>query len=171
MRPVHINSDHSSKKYLENKHILQSLHTSLSALRRTPWKAVYETMMKKHVELCDDIQDHLFTRDGLHIYRSICLPAEPNTFKATILFLFDLAEDKVIRTAQNIQINIVDTDPLLITSDQYLLRHLDHELPGTSERAFLWEAYRAVIEILHKTGKFDTLLRSACERVIRCYNL
>ncbi len=51
---------------------LEQLHSVLSVKRKGIWTKVYESLMKRHLELCVDLKDHLTAKDGLHQYRNLC---------------------------------------------------------------------------------------------------
>lgn len=67
-----INSAVGSNAEKEKRLALEQLHSVLSVKRKGIWTKVYESLMKRHLELCVDLKDHLTAKDGLHQYRNLC---------------------------------------------------------------------------------------------------
>jgi hypothetical protein len=55
----------------EKQFALEQLHNIISSSKRKQWQKVYESIMKKHLELCVDLKDHRTAKDGLHQYRNM----------------------------------------------------------------------------------------------------
>ena len=51
---------------------LDQLHSIICIKRKGLWNKSYEELMKRHIELCVDLKDHLTAKDGLHQYRNLC---------------------------------------------------------------------------------------------------
>ncbi len=51
---------------------LDQLHAIIGVKKKGVWNKSYEQLMKKHLELCVDLKDHLTAKDGLHQYRNQC---------------------------------------------------------------------------------------------------
>lgn len=56
----------------EKRIALEQLHSVLSVKRKGTWTKAHEGLMKRHLELCIDLKDHLTAKDGLHQYRNLC---------------------------------------------------------------------------------------------------
>lgn len=56
----------------EKQFALEQLHNIIAGSRKKQWHKVYESLMKRHVELCVDLKDHRYAKDGLHQYRNLC---------------------------------------------------------------------------------------------------
>lgn len=80
-----INSAVGSSAEKEKRMALEQLHSVLSVKRKGIWTKTYEALMKKHLELCVDLKDHLTAKDGLHQYRNLC-----QTVRAFLFVLFVL---------------------------------------------------------------------------------
>lgn len=65
---------------------LEQLHSVLSVKRKGIWTKTYEALMKKHLELCVDLKDHLTAKDGLHQYRNLCQTVSYLLYVHTFLF-------------------------------------------------------------------------------------
>lgn len=58
----------------EKRMALEQIHTAIGVKKRPAWnKASYENLMRKHIELCVDLKDHITAKDGLHQYRNLCI--------------------------------------------------------------------------------------------------
>jgi translation initiation factor 3 subunit A len=44
----------------------------MSVKRKGTWTKGHEVLMKRHLELCVDLKDHMTAKDGLHQYRNLC---------------------------------------------------------------------------------------------------
>ena len=51
---------------------LDQLHAIICVKRKGVWTKSFELLMRRHVELCVDLKDHLTMKDGLHQYRNLC---------------------------------------------------------------------------------------------------
>lgn len=68
-----INSAVGSNADKEKRIALEQLHNVIAGTkRRGVWTKIYESLMKRHLELCVDLKDHITAKDGLHQYRNLC---------------------------------------------------------------------------------------------------
>lgn len=67
-----INSAVGSNADREKGVALDQLHAIICVKRKGVWTKAYETLMKRHIELCVDLKDHMTAKDGLHQYRNLC---------------------------------------------------------------------------------------------------
>jgi hypothetical protein len=52
---------------------LDTLHSFITVRKKlSSWSKVYETLMKRHLELCIDLKNPHYAKDGLHQYRNLC---------------------------------------------------------------------------------------------------
>ena len=57
----------------EKRLALELLHSVIGAKRKAAtFNKIFESLMKRHIELCVDLKDHLTAKDGLHQYRNLC---------------------------------------------------------------------------------------------------
>lgn len=57
----------------EKKWALEILHTFIAMKKKvSTWSKNYEVLMKRHLELCIDLKNPHFAKDGLHQYRNLC---------------------------------------------------------------------------------------------------
>jgi translation initiation factor 3 subunit A len=52
---------------------LEQIHAVIGVKKKGAWTKMYEQLMKRHIELCVDLKDHLTAKDGLHQYRNLCI--------------------------------------------------------------------------------------------------
>jgi len=160
---------------------LEQLHSviSNSAKRKGQvWTKSFEAIIKFHLELCVDLKDYRTAKDGLHQYRNLCQAVDPNSLEIAILHLMDLAEtrtaaakQKADRVALAAAAKISDLD-VEETPESIMLSGMTEE--GTKERTdrevvvpwlrFLWEIYRAVLELLYKNAKLEKVYHKTCEK-------
>lgn len=160
---------------------LEQLHSviSNSAKRKGQiWNKSFEAIIKFHLELCVDLKDYRTAKDGLHQYRNLCQAIDPNSLEIAILHLMDLAETKAAaakqkadRVALAAAEKISDLD-IEETPESIMLSGMTEE--GTKERTdrevvvpwlrFLWEIYRAVLELLYKNAKLEKVYHKTCEK-------
>eukprot|EP01040_Poterioochromonas_malhamensis_P020066 gene20066-23879_t len=63
-----INSAVGANADKEKRIALDTLHQFICVKRKNAWTKSYEPLMKRHLELCVDLKDHLTAKDGLHQY-------------------------------------------------------------------------------------------------------
>lgn len=165
----------------EKKFALEQLHNIVSGAKRKTWQKVYEPIMKRHLELCVDLKDHRIAKDGLHQYRNMCQNVEPASLENVIIHLMDLAEsratqarDKANKVALAAAAKISDLDQEE-TPESIMLSTMTEE--GTKDRTdrevvvpwlkFLWETYRAILELLHKNAKLERVYHRTCEKAFK----
>lgn len=69
-----INSAVGESSDKEKRMALDQLHTFISTKKhKVTWNKSFESVMKRHLELCVDLKDHLTAKDGLHQYRNLCV--------------------------------------------------------------------------------------------------
>jgi translation initiation factor 3 subunit A len=68
-----INSAVGNNADKEKRLALELLHSVIGAKRKAAtFNKIFESLMKRHIELCVDLKDHLTAKDGLHQYRNLC---------------------------------------------------------------------------------------------------
>jgi translation initiation factor 3 subunit A len=176
-----INSAVGSSADKEKRMALEQLHSIIAIKKKNVWTKVYENLMKRHIELCVDLKDNTTAKDGLHQYRNLCILVDPNSLETIIMYLLDLAEaratgarqkaDKVTVAAAN---RVADLDQAE-SPESIMLSSMTVE--GAKERTdrevvipwlrFLWESYRAVLELLYRLPKLERVYHKACERAFK----
>ena len=67
-----INSAVGNNADKEKRIALEQLHNAITSRKKGTWNKIYESLMKRHLELCVDLKDHHTAKDGLHQYRNLC---------------------------------------------------------------------------------------------------
>ncbi|CAM9470963.1 unnamed protein product, partial [Ectocarpus fasciculatus] len=165
----------------EKKFGLEQLHNVVSNSKRKQWQKIYEQVMVRHLELCVDLKDARLAKDGLHQYRNMVVNLDPQSLEVVIVHLVDLAEARASaakKRADNVALaaaaKISDLDQEE-TPESLMLSTMTED--GAKERTdkevvvpwvkFLWEVYRAVLELLHKNAKLDKVYHKTCEKAFR----
>mgnify|MGYP003386285636 CR=1 FL=1 len=176
-----INSSTSKNADKEKQIALDQLHNMFANSKRKQFQKIYEDIMKRHLELCVDLRDNRLAKDGLHQYRNMALNADPNSLETVILHLLDLAEKRAavarqkadsVALAAAAKISDLDQEE---TPESIMLSSMTEE--GARDRTdrevvvpwlkFLWETYRAVLELVSRTPKMERVYHKACERAFK----
>ncbi|CAE7420348.1 TIF3A1, partial [Symbiodinium microadriaticum] len=148
---------------------------------RKQWqKSLFEPIVKRHLELCVDLKDHRTAKDGLHQYRNMVQSVDPSSLETIILYLMDLAETRAndarkksnkVALAAAAKISDLDQEE---TPESIMLSTMT--VDGVKDRTdrevvvpwlkFLWETYRAILELLHKNAKLDKVYLKTCEKAL-----
>jgi translation initiation factor 3 subunit A len=159
---------------------LTLLHDVLSSRRHRTWSTVYEQIMIAYLNLCLKLHRAREAKDGLHQYRNLTQSQAPGSLEKVIRYLLEKAEDQCNRAKatadaaaaaaseiptpmsvldddedgegesgigpQAILLSSMTTDPAKNQRDSLLL------LPSLK---FLWEIYRAILDILRSNSKLE----------------
>eukprot|EP01038_Epipyxis_sp_PR26KG_P009766 gene9766-13137_t len=176
-----INSAVGNNAEKEKKYALEQLHLVIVVKKKNVWSKVYEQLMKRYIELCVDLKDHLTAKDGLHQYRNLCQSVDPNSLEIVIVYLMDLAEaraaaarQKADKVALAAAARVSDLDQEE-TPESIMLSSMTEE--GSKDRTdrevvvpwlkFLWESYRAILELLYKIPKLEKVYHKTCEKAFK----
>eukprot|EP00566_Odontella_aurita_P003040 CAMPEP_0113553088 /NCGR_PEP_ID=MMETSP0015_2-20120614/15421_1 /TAXON_ID=2838 /ORGANISM="Odontella" /LENGTH=1029 /DNA_ID=CAMNT_0000454123 /DNA_START=285 /DNA_END=3370 /DNA_ORIENTATION=- /assembly_acc=CAM_ASM_000160 len=163
---------------------LSLLHEVLSSRRHRTWSPTYEKIMIAYLDLCMELNRSREAKDGLHQYRNLSQSQAPGSLEVVIRHLIDKAEracseakaaadakvaagsaspasaaedsaalevddlDTGAGTGSSLLLTTVSADPLRTQTDHGIL------LPRLR---FLWESYRAVLDILRSNSKLERL--------------
>lgn len=163
---------------------LTLLHDVLSSRRHRTWSPAYEQIMVAYLDLCLKLHRAREAKDGLHQYRNLAQSQAPGSLEKVIRYLLEKAEDQCSRAKaaadaaataasethtplsvlddptdedgegegeggigpQAILLSSMSTDPAKNQRDSLML------LPSLK---FLWEIYRAVLDILRSNSKLE----------------
>jgi hypothetical protein len=161
---------------------LTLLHDVLSSRRHRTWSPAYEQIMIAYLDLCLKLHRAREAKDGLHQYRNLAQSQAPGSLEKVIRYLLERAEDQCSRAKaaadaaataasetpaplsvldeaadeegegeggigpQAILLSSMSTDPAKNQRDSLML------LPSLK---FLWEIYRAVLDILRSNSKLE----------------
>jgi translation initiation factor 3 subunit A len=162
---------------------LELLHDVLSSRRHRTWSPVYEQIMMTYLDLCLTGHKSRECKDGLHQYRNLSQSQAPGSLEKVILYLLTKAEtacteakafvdaeqlaeagvededgDGFGASPQAILLSTMSTDPAKSQRDSALL------LPSLK---FLWEIYRAVLDILRSNSKLEHVYHAAAQGALR----
>ena len=164
---------------------LELLHDVLSSRRHRTWSPVYEQIMITYLDLC--LQGHRSreAKDGLHQYRNLSQSQAPGSLEKVILYLLNKAETACTQAKASVD---AETDPLdsavdpeddeggFGTSPQAILLSTMSTDPAKTQRdsalllpalKFLWETYRAVLDILRSNSKLEHVYHTAAQAALR----
>ncbi|KAL3945639.1 MAG: hypothetical protein SGBAC_000295 [Bacillariaceae sp.] len=162
---------------------LELLHEVLSSRRHRTWSPAYEQIMIAYLNLCLKLHKAREAKDGLHQYRNLAQSQAPGSLEKVIRYLVERAEEqctkaKAAATAlsesqpstlessldedgiapQAVLLSSMSTDPAKNQRDSTLV------LPSLK---FLWEIYRAVLDILRSNSKLEHVYHSAAVGALR----
>jgi translation initiation factor 3 subunit A len=168
---------------------LSLLHEVLLARKYKTWSPVYESIMLYYLDVCIGAspQRSREVKDGLHQYRNMAQITAPNSLEKVVLYLVGkserLVEECVRRSKEEKDADVGTADVGMMggdeqTGESVLLATIatDYESNLTSGRAtvlpalrFLWEVYRAVLDILRTNSRLlGTYHSVACKALEFC---
>lgn len=165
----------------EKRIALELLHGAISNKKRGVWSKAYEGLMRRHVELSVDLKDHTTAKDGMHQYRNLCVNADPSSLESNILYLIELGERKLgdakRRSNQaSFAASALSADLEQEESPESLVLSSMTE-DGTNDRThremvvpwlkFVWEIYRAAVELLSRIPKLDKTYHDISRRAFQ----
>ena len=167
----------------EKRTALEHLHSYISVKRSrsVQWNKVNESLMKRHVELCVDLRDDRTAKDGLHQYRNLSQQMDPNSLEIVVLYLIELAEARALSAkskADSVALaaaaKIQDLDQEESPESIMLSSMTDEGSRDRTDREvvvpwlkFLWEIYRAILELLYKNAKLEKVYHLAATRAFK----
>lgn len=152
---------------------LEILHDVLSSRRHRTWSPVYEQIMIAYLDLCLKLHKAREAKDGLHQYRNMTQSQAPGSLEKVIRYLLEKAEDKCNRAKAQVDAAADESTPLSALDEddadegigpQALLLSSMTSDPAKSQRdsllllpslKFLWEIYRAILDILRSNSKLE----------------
>jgi len=170
---------------------LALLHDVLSSRRHRTWSPAFEQIMIAYIDLCLKLHRSREAKDGLHQYRNLSQSQAPGSLEKVIRYLMEKAERQcteakafvdaetlaseaeeedgdggdgsggggfVGASPQAILLSTMSTDPAKSQRDSALL------LPSLK---FLWETYRAVLDILRSNSKLEHVYHAAAQGALR----
>ncbi|EDQ87212.1 uncharacterized protein MONBRDRAFT_33388 [Monosiga brevicollis MX1] len=162
---------------------LETLHDLLnSSKHKKQWTAVHEEIMIKFLDLCMQLKRAPEAKDGLYQFKIVTGTSAVNSLEKVVRYYLKTAEDKVaeawqqsqLRDATNVNDEIDDLEEAQ-TPEQVLLAAVSAD--GETERAnrvqlmpwlrYLWEAYRAVLELLRHHSKMEHAYHATARQAMR----
>mmetsp|Transcript_21797 Transcript_21797/g.43659 ORF Transcript_21797/g.43659 Transcript_21797/m.43659 type:complete len:972 (+) Transcript_21797:39-2954(+) len=169
---------------------LALLHEILSSRRHKTWSPTYEKIIILYLDLCLQLGRSREAKDGLHQYRNLSQSQAPGSLEAVIRHLIEASEKKCREAKEaadkgespkpeekgegeeataddddadfyegsHLLLSTMSTDPEKAQRDTAVL------LPALK---FLWEVYRAVLDILKSNSKLERLYHGAAVAALR----
>ena len=167
---------------------LSLLHEVLSSRRHRTWSPAYEQIMIAYLNLCLKLHKAREAKDGLHQYRNLAQSQAPGSLEKVIRYLLEKAEEQCSKAKaaadaaaifdttatssvlddeldgddgigpQAILLSSMSTDPAKNQRDSLLV------LPSLK---FLWEIYRAVLDILRSNSKLEHVYHASAIGALR----
>ncbi|KAI4973602.1 hypothetical protein ZWY2020_041383 [Hordeum vulgare] len=148
---------------------LQALHDLITSRRYKSWQKPLEKIMMKYVELCVDLRQGRFAKDGLIQYRIVCQQVNVSSLEEVIKHFMQLSNEKAEEARNQAQaledaLDVVDLEADKRPEDLMLSYVRGEKGKDRSDREFvtpwfkfLWETYRTVLEILRNNSKLEAL--------------
>jgi translation initiation factor 3 subunit A len=162
---------------------LELLHEVLGSRRHRTWSPAYEQIMITYLNLCLKLHKAREAKDGLHQYRNLAQSQAPGSLEKVIRYLLEKAEDKCAKAKaaaavisesqpstmegsldedgiapQAVLLSSMSTDPAKNQRDSKMV------LPSLK---FLWEIYRAVLDILRSNSKLEHVYHFAATGALK----
>lgn len=167
----------------QNDAALTLLHDVLSSRRHRTWSPTYEQIMVAYLNLCLKLHKAREAKDGLHQYRNLAQSQAPGSLEKVIRYLLDQAEaqcrtakeaaDAVAAddttTSMTSMLSIDGEEDAGVGPQAVLLSSMSTD-PAKNQRdtlmvlpslKFLWEIYRAVLDILRSNSKLEHVYHAA----------
>lgn len=159
------------------------LHEVLSSRRHRTWSPAYEQIMIAYLNLCLKLHKAREAKDGLHQYRNLAQSQAPGSLEKVIRYLLVKAEDQCSKAKAAAAV-ISESQPSTMESSldedgiapQAILLSSMSTDPAKNQRdskmvlpslKFLWEIYRAVLDILRSNSKLEHVYHFAATGALR----
>jgi len=162
----------------------------LSSRRHRTWSPAFEQIMITYVDLCLRLSRSREAKDGLQQYRNLAQSQAPGSLEKVIRYLMEKAEKKcsdakasvdaetlaAAAAAEGIAGEDDAADSGFGASPQAILLSTMSTDPAKSQRdsallmpslKFLWETYRAVLDILRSNSKLEHVYHAAAQGALR----
>ncbi len=158
---------------------LEMLHSVFSNRKYKQWQPAYETLMIRYLDLCIELKKHREAKDGLHQYRNMTQLQMPSSLEIIVNHLLKESELRAVKAKAeaNAMSTAVEGGVLLVgdleaesTPEGIMLSTMtDASGRERTDREvvipwlkFLWEAYRAVLDILKTNSKLENTYHNTC---------
>lgn len=159
---------------------LSLLHEVLSGPRRQrTWSPSFEQIVMAYLDLCLKLFKSREAKDGLHQYRNLSQTQAPGSLEKVIRYLLSKAEAQC--TAAQAAVDqatlqqTTDTEEELGATPEAILLSTIAMDPAKSQRdsalllptlKFLWETYRAILDILRSSSKLEHVYHHAAQNAL-----
>jgi translation initiation factor 3 subunit A len=162
---------------------LSLLHEILSSRRHRTWSPAYEQIMMTYIDLCLKLGKSRDVKDGLHQYRNLSQSQAPGSLEKVLRYLMEKAETQCTEAKANVDAETLaahtveedDGEGFGVSPQSILLSTMSTD-PAKSQRdstlllpslKFLWETYRAVLDILRSNSKLEHVYHVAAQNALR----
>jgi len=172
---------------------LSTLHEVLSSRRKSNWSPTYEKIMITYIDLCLTLNKPREAKDGLHQYRNLTQTQAPGSLENVIKYLVEQSEMRCKEAKEKIESEEAETKadvpnmendldasgddvPTLdLDSNNMLLLSTMTADPAQNQKEsmlllpkikFLWETYRAVLDILKSNSNLEALYHATTIRAL-----
>ena len=156
---------------------LSILHDTISNRRNRTWSLTYEQIMITYIDLCLSLNKSFEAKDGLHQYRNLSQSQAPGSLEKVVKYLIEQSETacREAKEATSGDIPVADLDDSTPDADNMMLLSTMTADPAQVQREsmvllpkikFLWESYRAVLDILKSNSKLERLYHSTAIRAL-----
>lgn len=176
---------------------LALLHEILSSRKHKTWSTTYEKIIIFYLDLCLELNRAREAKDGLHQYRNLSQSQAPGSLEGVIRHLIEKAEKKCkdakdavergempkpsVASEEEVKEETTTADDeddidLYDGNPQTILLSTVSADPEKAQREtlilfpalkFLWEVYRAVLDILKSNSKLERLYHGAAVSALR----
>ncbi|KAJ1695403.1 hypothetical protein LUZ63_012101 [Rhynchospora breviuscula] len=160
---------------------LQALHDLLTSKRYRTWQKALEKIMFKYVELCVDMRNSRFAKDGLIQYRIVCQQVNVSSLEEVIKHFMHLSTERAEQAHSQVEAleEALDVDDLEMDKrpEDLMLSYVSGSAEKGKDRSdrelvapwfkFLWETYRTVLEILRNNSKLEALYAMTAHRAFQ----
>jgi len=168
---------------------LALLHDVLGSRRHRTWSPTYESIMITYLNLCLQLSKSREAKDGLHQYRNLSQSQAPGSLEKVIRYVMEQAEMKCAKAKANADaiasLNLTSTattadldgeDGAPVASPDSILLSTMSADPQKTQRdstlllpslKFLWETYRAILDILKSNSKLEHVYHAAALGALR----
>ena len=154
----------------QDEQALELLHTTLQSKRHRTWSPTYEKIMITFLDLCISMNKARDAKDGLHQYRNLSQSQAPGSLENIIKYLIEKSEAQCKAASELVGDSAAEgplgTEEETTDATNMLLLSGMNADPEQNQREstlllpkikFLWEAYRAVLDILKSNSKLEAL--------------
>eukprot|EP00924_Labyrinthula_sp_SR-Ha-C_P008871 augustus_masked-scaffold_2-processed-gene-5.48-mRNA-1 protein AED:0.46 eAED:0.46 QI:0/-1/0/1/-1/1/1/0/936 len=159
---------------------LRSLYDLLSYKRNRVWSKEHEILMLRYLELCIEQRSSRYAKEGLHQFRSLSIYNASSSLEKVVRYYIDKSTEQVELAAKEVKMKSLKTldsvEDLEIEKnpEELLIEALSSSSTENQERKilvpwlkFLWESFRAVVELLRHQPKLELLYHEIARRAIK----
>lgn len=166
---------------------LTILHDVIASRRNRSWSVTHEKIMIMYIDLCLSMNKSREAKDGLHQYRNLTQTLAPGSLENVVKYLITESEKKcqeakeLTKSGSENENDVIakvdlDEDEAAVDSTNMLLLSTMTVDPEQSRKEstlllprikFLWESYRAALDILKSNSKLEKLYHGIASRALK----